>query len=188
VSPEGLDVVYLPWADDVRAARAARAVVGAGPFEAATPAAVAAAAKYVYDMTMEGFESTHVPSPAMQRHWTVLEALALGADPPPVESAPDEATVDPATLPAAAAGAAALREAVGAEAWDAGAGGPKKRKAAAAASSAAEGDINDRVAAGQAGSLTVDQLKAWLKARGELVGGRKADLLARVARAVAGGK
>ena len=176
LSPPGLDVVYLPWSDDVRPARRARAIVGPPPYHAAPPDAIAAAASYVDCMTMPDFDSGNVPSPALQRHFAVLEAAALGQPPPPLADARDDAVADDEALVAAVPFVAALREAVGVDVWD-GEGG-RKRKAASPPS--VSGTIDERVAAGGAAGLTVPELKEWLKARKFLVGGKKADLVARV--------
>lgn len=207
VEPNGIDVIYLPWSDDVRCAPwaadprgGARAVkvVGGGPHLGAGADTVALASTLIASLDLDaaagecGWASTGVRSPTMARHWAVLEQLALGADPTAVPMPVDGAVPDAAASAAAAPAALTLRDAGAAADAAAAPARPaaKKRKAVMPpeADELAAIDARVRGVEGVDTRLKVEELKAWLRSNGLSATGVKAVLQARVEEAVAAGK
>jgi len=139
LEPPGLDVVYLPAADEVRPAAAPNAGASPGsqasqlgppPYLAAGDAAVSAAERLVRGLCLDepvagekrggggsedvvSFDSAEISNPALARFYSVLEALALGEAAPPAESAVDGTMPSREAAERAVGLARGLAEAVG---------------------------------------------------------------------------
>lgn len=176
-SPPGFHIIYLPFADDMRSPEANTDFTGA---ERAQPGeeAIAAAETVCAALSLPDFYAGAVMNPSLQRHYEVLECKALGVQEPPVEEALEGDETQPAIDEAEPADPdhpergtlgdliQAFKDAVGVTDDE-----PKKaagkRKAAAPVNAAGVEalGVEDKAAQGSLKSLTVEQLKMWLKAR-----------------------
>jgi ATP-dependent DNA helicase 2 subunit 1 len=95
-TPPGFHLVLLPYADDCRAPEADAGAERPAP----PPAAVAAAAELLAALALpEDFDPAGIPNPHLQRHFEVLECIALEEDPgeaPADETLPDAAAFEAA--------------------------------------------------------------------------------------------
>ncbi|KAL4419212.1 hypothetical protein ABPG77_000606 [Micractinium sp. CCAP 211/92] len=191
-SPPGFHIIYLPYADDVRSPETNTDFTGA---ERAQPSeeAIAAGEAVCAALSLPEFYAGAVMNPSLQRHYEVLECKALGVQEPPVEEAVEGDETQPAIDEAEPADPdqpergtlgdliQAFKDAVGVVDDE-----PKraagKRKAAVPIDEAGVEalGVEDKAAQGTLKSLTVDQLKTWLKARGCPVSGKKDELVARI--------
>eukprot|EP00878_Enallax_costatus_P017342 GHUV01018214.1.p1 GENE.GHUV01018214.1~~GHUV01018214.1.p1 ORF type:complete len:638 (+),score=155.08 GHUV01018214.1:188-2101(+) len=199
--PTGFQMIYLPYRDDLRQPESDPALVGKlltdGRPAQATQEQVEAAAKLVSDISLDApdapFSTADIANPHLARHFEVLEALALGNEPPSLEETVDDTKPDDG-IDAHAAALDAFKLAV----WGS-LDGPAvaekkpatKRKAPdshAQASLAEEyNQHNWAVLAskpdGKPGSLaklTAPTLKVYLKYHSLPVSGNKPDLLQRI--------
>lgn len=191
-SPPGFHVIYLPYADDVRNPETSTDFTGV---ERAQPSeeAIAAGEALCAALGLPDFYAGAVMNPSLQRHYEVLECKALGVQEPPVEEAVENDETRPSIDEAEPADPdkpqrgtlgdliQAFKDAVGVTDDE-----PQKvagkRKAAApldAADAEALG-VEEKAAQGALKSLTVEQLKIWLKANGCPVSGKKDELVARI--------
>lgn len=95
LEPPGFHVVALPYADDVRSPEEQQRKKGELP-QYAGEDQVQRAKELVAAMKLdEDWDSTYIRNPALQRHYQILQALALGED-------PTQVSVEDGTLPAEA--------------------------------------------------------------------------------------
>ncbi|GAB4821601.1 hypothetical protein N2152v2_008647 [Parachlorella kessleri] len=181
--PPGFNMVYLPYADDIREPEQNTTFTGGNARPEVTPEQMEAAEALIEALPMPGFRSGAFANPALQRHYEVLEALALREEPPDVADLEDE------TLPDFSAELVQpFKDAVFGEGYDENAkAAGKKRKAAGPlddAELAAEVealDIEGLAARGQLGKLTIKQLEKYLKLQGLRTSGKdKAERVARI--------
>jgi ATP-dependent DNA helicase 2 subunit 1 len=193
LAPPGLWLLPAPFADELRAPERERGFAGPHPDAAApTEAAVAAAEAAVRALALpDDFDSAALPNPHLQRHFQVVEALALARPvPPPAADATLEAGAE-----ARAAGAPAVqafKDAVygpGYTADMAPPAGSAKRKAAGGAPAPVSAEeaaavealrVPAHAADGTLAKLKADDLKRYCAAHGLPRSGNKGDLAARI--------
>lgn len=71
LTPPGLNMIWLPYADDLRAPENDYSFVGDPPYERASDDQVAAATKMLRKIQLHGFVPGNVPNPHLQRHYGV---------------------------------------------------------------------------------------------------------------------
>ncbi|KXZ54106.1 hypothetical protein GPECTOR_5g209 [Gonium pectorale] len=189
--PPGIHLYYLPYMDDVRHPEA----MGALP-PTLTDEQLAAAARLV-DALPLGLDPAQLPNPALQRHYQVIESLALSEPLPEWRALEDDAT-RPSREAFQAGDAPDAIEAFRAAFPQSGGGGARgtKRKAdgepgAAAASKAQKAeavadaygaiDWAAKLRSGELSRLTKDDLTIYLRRHQLKVTGKKDELVSRVA-------
>jgi ATP-dependent DNA helicase 2 subunit 1 len=187
VLPPGFHVIFLPFADDIRALKFEPAPIA--------PVELVQQAKAVVNSMRLKVASDSIENPALQKHFAALQALALDEEVP--DHVRDELQPPPSLLAKAADAAAALSIAVfgegGPEAAGrkrrapAGGAAPAKRARVAAGDDGGARDPAALLASGELPRLTVPALKEICRAHGLAVGGTKATLLERIAARFAGG-
>eukprot|EP00198_Chlamydomonas_reinhardtii_P009761 XP_001699098.1 DNA binding protein [Chlamydomonas reinhardtii] len=193
----GMYLIHLPFADDIRQPEA---VVGL-PNPPLDEAQVAAAAALMQALSLGGgsgqdqaqdqaaagvgvFDPSQVQNPWLQRHYTVVESLALSEPIPEWDPQRDDGTLPRRELwesEAAAAAVQAFREAFPQQ-------GTKRKPAAATrqAKAAAASDAYDEVdwpsllRSGGLKKLKIDELKTYLRKHQLKLTGKKDELLDRV--------
>eukprot|EP00879_Flechtneria_rotunda_P001876 GHRR01002047.1.p1 GENE.GHRR01002047.1~~GHRR01002047.1.p1 ORF type:complete len:433 (+),score=166.08 GHRR01002047.1:1761-3059(+) len=223
VTPNGFHMIILPWCDDLRSpesdpANLAKAMQD-GPPPRASEEQIAAAEALINAISLDNadegvaFSSVDIPNPHLQRHFEVLEALALKMDPPPVEELDDETAPDLEGIDAHMETLEAFKLAVfgsldeatpavkGAKrkAADSPAGSNKAGRSKAAHSEAQKDAaeeykeydwqaLADKADDQKAGlpKLTVAQLKVYLRYHNLPVSGNKPDLVGRIQEHVQG--
>lgn len=195
LDPPGMHVIYLPYSDDIRRPEEDTHFTGADRPQPSEEA-VAAAEEVVASLRLPGFYAGGVRNPGLQRHYEVLESKALNEEPPPVEEALQADETQPAYDEAAEADPEgepggrtlgdiiqAFRDAVGLGEDEAKKPAAKRKTVEPADAEAVAGlGVEAQAAQGAAAlkNLKVDDLKAWLRANGAAVGGKKDELIARV--------
>lgn len=177
--PAGFHLIPLPFADDIRGAPVEEGKRAPEPLTEAARA-------WIKKLTLKhgGYPPDSYPNPALAYHNAQLEAVAF-------QEEFDQGSFEDLTEPKYDG----MRKRAGGliQEWkkqlddleeddvDVPAPKPKKRKAAEIAEGGGGDDteIRERFAAGTLAKLTVAQLKEFLKAKGELVSGKKADLVER---------
>jgi len=195
VSPPGMHVVTLPFADDVRSSERIALPV---PAVTAPEEIVALARNATELLRLVDFRCEDVDNPSLQKFYACLEHFALVSD-DPVEDAVEQAPTRDDTLPdiegfqsiggeaAVSAFAAALDELAPPQDQPPPKGPPAKKRKAEADPELAEEQAAAVAKVVQLGaddalpSAKVDDLKAYCRAAGLTVGGNKAALLERVA-------
>ncbi|KAL6774639.1 KU70 [Auxenochlorella protothecoides x Auxenochlorella symbiontica] len=180
----GFHVIYLPFADDLRQPEMDRAFTGSQVVEP-TAAQVAAADALIAHLQLGEFSSDIIANPHLQRHYQVLEALAMGEE--PGEDVMDDTLPDVEAFRAVGPVVRAFREAV--TVAEASPSPGSKRKGAPPSSGTHSETFDDdacirqvQVAAeaGTLGKLPISTLKPWLKAKHLPVSGRKDELVERI--------
>lgn len=188
VEPPGMHMIYLPYADDIRHVEELNSYVdGAAP--RATDDQIKKAAALMRRIDLKDFSVCQFSNPALQRHYGILEALALEEDEMPEikdETLPDEEGL---SRPGVVNALEAFKVSVYGESYNdeidnAGkeSGAAKKRKATAenAVKESANYDWNDLADNGKLKDLTVAELKNYLVAHHLAVGGKKEALISRI--------
>ncbi|GFR46081.1 hypothetical protein Agub_g7565 [Astrephomene gubernaculifera] len=89
--PPGLHMIYLPYLDDVRQPETVTGL----PRQQPTDEQLSAAAQFVSALSLEAvepFDLTQIANPWLQRHYQILEAIALSEEIPPWHAASDDPT------------------------------------------------------------------------------------------------
>ncbi|CAL5220319.1 g2309 [Coccomyxa viridis] len=187
LSPPGMHMLHLCFADDIRTPEVDKNLVGEF-FPEPSAGQVREAEKLVEKLTMEDSYVGMYENPLLQRHYQVLEALALAETPPDVEDSlkPDHEWM----LSTANDELESFRNSVyGANHNEPGIGKksastPKKRPAPeddpALKDALAQHDYKALAASGKLGKLKVDDLKPYLRAHGLKVTGKKDELIERI--------
>ncbi|KAL6752157.1 SPOC like C-terminal domain-containing protein [Haematococcus lacustris] len=191
--PEGLHMIPLPFRDDLRAPEADPAMVGL-QVAFADSLQVAVAAQLVAAWTLP-YTTGGISNPSLQRHFDVLQHLALYKEPPNEEEVEDgtlgRPVTDPQVLSALARFQAEVLDPLASLPSPVKLVGGTKRKAADAAG---ELSIGEQYALGIGGhkwadvaldmgkleKRTAEDLKIYLKYHGLKLSGRKAELCARI--------
>ncbi|CAL8470635.1 g10177 [Coccomyxa elongata] len=196
VSPPGMHMLHLCFADDIRTPESDPNLVGTD-FPKASEDQIAAAEAMIEKLSMG--ESAYVgmfQNPMLQRHYQVLEALALGELPPEVDDRLQPDIQGMQTVGGAAIDA--FRTSVYGPDYDEPGFGAKKPTAGnkrpapeeeAALMEALEGiDYEGLAAKGALGRLKVDELKKYLKAKGLKQTGKKDEVIQRITEHMEKGK
>ncbi|TYH86590.1 hypothetical protein ES332_D01G054700v1 [Gossypium tomentosum] len=186
MEPPGMHMIYLPYADDIRDDEEIFPDT-----EEDAPRAdedqIQKAAALIKRIYVKDFSAFQFANPALQRHYAVLQALALAEDDIPEtidETASDEEGL---TRPAVVRAAEAFKHSVYGDSYDEESDMGKEkmseasRKRKAIAENAAKdydwGNLADK---GQLKNLTVGDLKVYLNAHNLPVSGKKEALISRI--------
>lgn len=188
VEPPGMHMIYLPYSDDVRYPEEVHLTSGDAP--RATDEQITKASILLRRIDLKNFSVCQFANPALQRHYGILEALALGEDELPDikdETLPDEeGLARPGVVKAIEEFKASVYgenyDQEEAEAAAAKAGASKKRKTItdAASQKSAAYDWAELADAGKLKDMTVVDLKSYLTAHGLPVSGKKDALISRI--------
>ena len=74
VTPPGMNMVYLPYSDDVRQPEADTSFTGHAHLQADKPQ-IEAAEKLMAALSLPEFASSNIPNPTLQRHYQVKNVL-----------------------------------------------------------------------------------------------------------------
>uniref|UniRef100_A0A383WJP1 SAP domain-containing protein n=1 Tax=Tetradesmus obliquus TaxID=3088 RepID=A0A383WJP1_TETOB len=204
VDSPGFHMLLLPFRDDVRAPEAEQAMLkrldGAPPRASDDQVAAAEALISALSLDIPGeppFSSTLIDNPHLARYWQVLEDLAMGDEPRPLEDLEDDTAPEAEGIDAHDTTIDAFKLAV----WGSTDGPPAQKKAAAAGTKRKAAEVDGTVAEeyakhdwrglaakpGKAGleKLTAALLKTYLKFHGLAVSGNKPELIARIQEHVA---
>ncbi|KAH7661308.1 DNA helicase protein [Dioscorea alata] len=190
VEPPGMHMIYLPFSDDIRHVEELQTTADAG-VPHATDDQIKKASVLMKRMELKDFSVCQFANPALQRHYGILQALALGEDEMPDikdETLPDE---DGMARPTIVNALEDFKIAVYGENHDleevsskksSGTDASRKRKAMveAAVESAANHDWADLADNGKLKDLTVPELKNYLTAHNIPVTGKKEALISRI--------
>ncbi|KAM5569893.1 ATP-dependent DNA helicase 2 subunit KU70 [Rosa sericea] len=189
VEPPGMHMIYLPYSDDIR--HTEELLMGS---DAAAPHAsddqISKAAALINRLDLKDFSVFQFSNPALQRHYAVLQALALDEDDIPEikdETLPDEEGM---SRPGVVRTIEEFKHSVYGENYDEesevgnakASETTKKRKAAAenAVKEIAKHDWADLADNGKLKNLTVMDLKCYLTANNLPVAGKKEALISRI--------
>ncbi|KAL5538711.1 hypothetical protein UlMin_046194 [Ulmus minor] len=190
VEPPGMHMIYLPYCDDIRDIEELHSDTNfAAP--RANEEQIKKAAALMKRVDLKDFSVCQFSNPALQRHYAVLQALALDEDEMPEikdETAPDEEGM---SRPGVVKAVEEFKASVYGENYDeesdlAGnakaSDASKKRKAAAevAVKECANYDWADLADNGKLKDLTVAELKYYLTANNLPVAGKKEALISRI--------
>ncbi|KAL3161464.1 hypothetical protein ABBQ32_010347 [Trebouxia sp. C0010 RCD-2024] len=185
VTPPGMNLVYLPYSDDVRQPEADTTFTGLA-HPRADEAQIEAAERLMAALSLPEFASSNIPNPTLQRHYQVLEAYALNEPPP--ELVNDETQPDTHGMKKQMGAIISFRDAIYGEGNDddvkAKPAASKKRKSAEeeeeVKQQAAAIDYKGMAARGTLAKLTVNDLKKYCEVHHLLKGGKKDDIVQRV--------
>lgn len=189
LEPPGMHMIYLPYSDDIRNIEEFHSSTDVVP--RATDDQVKKAAAMMKRIYLKDFSVCQFANPALQRHYAVLQALALEEDEMPDindETLPDEEGM---ARPAVVKAIEEFKLSVYGEDYDeesesAGNGkvseASKKRKAIAenAVKESANYNWADLADNGKLKDLTVQELKYYLSAHGLPLTGKKETLISRI--------
>ena len=77
VQPPGINIIYLPFADDIRSPETDAGFLGPPPYPAAEEEQIAAAGNLLKKLYLNDFQPGTVPNPHLQRHYQVRTSLTL---------------------------------------------------------------------------------------------------------------
>ncbi|KAK1296249.1 ATP-dependent DNA helicase 2 subunit KU70 [Acorus calamus] len=195
VEPPGMHMIYLPYSDDIRHVEEARLVqyhrVDNDAAPRATEDQIKKASVLLKRINLKEFSVCQFANPALQRHYGILQALALDEDEMPEikdETLPDEEAL---SRPGIANAIEEFKVAVYGENYEeeckaaaTKTSGPaaKKRKVMAetAVKECANYDWPDLAENGKLKERTVVELKFYLTAHSLPVSGKKEDLISRI--------
>ncbi|XP_008786103.2 ATP-dependent DNA helicase 2 subunit KU70 isoform X1 [Phoenix dactylifera] len=192
VEPPGMHMIYLPYSDDIRHVEELHMAVDANA-PRATDDQIKKASALSRRIDLKDFSVCQFANPALQRHYGILQALALGEDEMPEikdETLPDEEGLSrPGIVRALQEFKISVygenhdqEEANTAAAKGSGSEASRKRKAMAetAARESASYDWADLAENGKLKDLTVVELKYYLTAHNLPVTGKKEALISRI--------
>ncbi|KAF3457078.1 hypothetical protein FNV43_RR01735 [Rhamnella rubrinervis] len=187
VEPPGMNMIYLPYCDDIRDTEEVLP-----DSEVAAPRAtdeqIRKASALIKRIDLKDFSVCQFANPALQRHYAVLQALALEEDEMPDikdETLPDEEGM---SRPGIVSALEEFKRSVYGDHYDEDGDGKKtsemskKRKAIAedAVKESANYDWGDLADTGKLKDLTVAELKYYLSAHNLPVAGKKEALISRI--------
>ncbi|XVF18554.1 hypothetical protein REPUB_Repub11eG0032600 [Reevesia pubescens] len=187
MEPPGMHMIYLPYSDDIRDAEEIFPDT-----EDDAPRAdedqIKKAAALIKRIDMKGFSVCQFANPALQRHYAVLQALALEEDDIPEtidETLPDEEGL---ARPAVVKAIEEFKLSVYGDNYDEESdhlgkekvGEASKKRKAIAENAAKDYDWGDLADNGQLKDLTVAALKTYLNAHNLPVTGKKEALISRI--------
>ncbi|CBI39448.3 hypothetical protein VitviT2T_007286 [Vitis vinifera] len=188
VEPPGMHMIYLPYSDDIRHIEELHSDITV-PTPRATDDQIKKATALMRRIDLKDFSVCQFANPALQRHYAVLQALALEEDEMPEikdETLPDEEGM---ARPGVVNALEEFKKSVYGENYneeDEGHGkasdASKKRKAVAenAVKESAKYDWADLADNGRLKDLTTVELKYYLTAHNLAVGGKKEVLISRI--------
>ncbi|CAL1409025.1 unnamed protein product [Linum trigynum] len=185
--PPGMHMIFLPYSDDIRDIEQSQ-LTTKRPAHRATEDQIQKAAALMKRIYLKDFSVCQFSNPALQRHYAVLQALALDEDEMPEihdETLPDEEGM---SRPVVAKAIQEFRTSVYGEDYDEADDKPreseasKKRKAAAeiVAQEYKNYDWEELADSGKLKDLTVVELKYYLAAQKLPLAGKKEVLISRI--------
>ncbi|XP_031407259.1 ATP-dependent DNA helicase 2 subunit KU70 isoform X4 [Punica granatum] len=187
VEPPGMHIIYLPYADDIRPIEE---MSPENPVPRASDEQIDKAAALMKRIDLKGFSITQLSNPALQRHYAVLQALALEEDELPEtkdKTLPDEEGMSRPTVVNAID---QFKHSVYGDQYEARSSAgddnmseaSKKRKASAgnAVKECENYNWAEMAESGKLTTLTVVELKYYLTAHNLPVSGKKEDLISRI--------
>eukprot|EP00850_Spirogloea_muscicola_P014492 SM000104S09362 [mRNA] locus=s104:402057:407985:+ [translate_table: standard] len=189
VQPPGMQMIYLPFADDIRMAEQYH-VSQEAPVARASKEQVEKALAMIRRLELKDFSPDQISNPSLQHHFAIIEALALDED--EAREVKDETLPDEKSLerPAVRAAIQAFKDAAYGENHDAeeaekeyakGASARKRQATAEAAVEAARDfDWPELAEQGKLQELTAEQLKIFCRANHLPLTGAKAVLIDRI--------
>ena len=72
VSPPGMNLIYMPFADDIRSPESDASFLGPEPYAEPDEQQLEAAGKLLKKLHLHDFQPGMVPNPHLQRHYQVL--------------------------------------------------------------------------------------------------------------------
>ncbi|KAG2640398.1 ATP-dependent DNA helicase 2 subunit KU70-like [Panicum virgatum] len=191
VESPGMHMIYLPYSDDIRYPEEVHVTSDDAP--RATDEQIKKASNLLKRIDLKNFSVCQFANPALQRHYGILEALALGEDEMPDikdETLPDEQGLSrPGVVKAIDEFKASVygenydqEEAEAAAAKASHGDAAKKRKAITGAASvkSAAYDWAELADNGKLKDMTVIELKSYLTAHGLPLFGKKEALISRI--------
>lgn len=185
VEPPGMHMIYLPYSDDIRQIEELHTDTDCVPL--ATEDQINKATAVVKRIDLKDFSVCQFANPALQRHYAVLQALALDEDEMPEikdETAPDEEGM---ARPGIVKALEEFKNSVYGENYEDGNEGKvsdasRKRKASSenAVKEYSNYDWAKLAEDGQLKDLTAIELKYYLAAHGLPVSGKKEALVTRI--------
>lgn len=189
IEPPGMYMIYLPYSDDIRQIDELHTDMDSVP--PATEDQINKAAAIVRRIDLKDFSVCQFANPALQRHYAVLQALALDEDEMPEikdETAPDEEGM---ARPGIVKALEEFKNSVYGENYEDGneiqkdgkvsdISRKRKTNSELAVKESANYDWNELAENGQLKDLTVMELKYYLTAHNLPVGGKKETLITRI--------
>ncbi|KDO44368.1 hypothetical protein CISIN_1g0069752mg, partial [Citrus sinensis] len=185
VEPPGMHMIYLPYSDDIRPVEELHSDTDAVP--RASDDEVKKAAALMKRIDLKDFSVCQFANPSLQRHYAVLQALALEEDDMPEikdETVPDEEGM---ARPGVVKAVEEFKLSVYGDNYDEEGDvkvseASRKRKAATenAAKECANYDWADLADKGKLKEMTVQELKLYLMAHNLSTTGRKETLISRI--------
>ncbi|XP_020227085.1 ATP-dependent DNA helicase 2 subunit KU70 [Cajanus cajan] len=189
IEPPGMHMIYLPYSDDIRLVEE-RYSDSSGMVTKASDDQIKKAADLIKRIDLKGFSVCQLTNPALQRHYAVLQALALAEDDIPEmkdETLPDEEGL---ARPGVVRALEEFKTSVYGDNYDEenehNTGEPteasKKRKANAefATKECENYDWGELADTGKLKDLTVVELKYYLTANNLPVSGKKEAIITRI--------
>lgn len=192
IEPPGMHMIYLPYSDDIRHIEKLHMTTN-GSAPRASKEQIENAVAMMRKLELKDFSVYQFSNPALQRHYSILQVLALEEDELPEtkdETMPDEESMQ---RPGIAKAVQAFKDAVYGEKHDfeeaeaeatkaKGSEASQKRKASAevAAKEAASYNWSELADTGKLKDLTVVELKYYLTAQNLPVTGKKEILINRI--------
>ncbi|KAF8732088.1 hypothetical protein HU200_016048 [Digitaria exilis] len=189
VESPGMHMIYLPYSDDIRYPEEVHLTSDDAP--RATDEQIKKASNLLKRIDLKDFSVSHFANPGLQRHYGILEALALGEDEMPDikdETLPDEkGLARPGVVKAIDEFKASVygenydqEEAEAASAKASHGDAAKKRKAITDAASLKSAAYDWAELADNGKDMTVVELKSYLTAHDLPVSGKKEALISRI--------
>ncbi|BBM97060.1 ATP-dependent DNA helicase 2 subunit 1 [Marchantia polymorpha subsp. ruderalis] len=192
LQPPGMQMIYLPYADDIRPAEKYLVDVLNHP-QRGEEEQIDKAVALMRKLDLKDFTVYQIQNPALQKHYAILQALALEEDELPEvkdETLPDEEGMK---LPSVVSAVKDFKNAAYGESYDEemadeaalkakGSAASQKRKASAenASREATQYDWNELADSGKLKDLTVVELKYYLSAHNQPLSGKKEILINRI--------
>ncbi|KAH8945077.1 hypothetical protein BDL97_12G020900 [Sphagnum fallax] len=192
LEPPGMHLIYLPYADDIRPTEKYH-ICSEASVPRASKEQVEAAAAFINKMKLDSWSVFDISDPAMQRHYAILQAIALEQEEESLLEATDTTLPDSKGIMRATSAVQAFKDAVygpqhDQEEADAAAERAKgsiasqKRKAAAevACKEAQNYDWGELADTGKLKDLTVPELKLYLTTHKLPLTGKKELIINRI--------
>ncbi|GMH40380.1 hypothetical protein BSKO_08284 [Bryopsis sp. KO-2023] len=182
VEPPGFYLIVLPYSDDLRHPDSDPSIVGTD-IPKANAEQIQLAERITSHLTLSSeFSTVDVPNPQMQRHYQVMEAVALQEPIPSLSEFVDETKPDIDGMKQHQPLVQEFKDAVFIHSTAKKASGSSKRKATGdgVATAVESVDWKDLADKGKLAKLTVAELKKYLEFHKLRLSGKKADLVARI--------
>ncbi|XP_020526581.1 ATP-dependent DNA helicase 2 subunit KU70 isoform X2 [Amborella trichopoda] len=191
LEPPGMHMIYLPYCNDIRSIEELQNH-DSDTIPRATDDQIEKAMAVMKKLDLKEFSISQFANPALQRHYALLQVLALGDDVDELPEINDETLPDeegmrrPGVVNALEGFKAAVygenhdAEEAALEATKSGGEASKKRKAETAVKEAANYNWDDLAESGKLKDLTMPELKNYLAAHNLPVTGKKDALISRI--------